>query len=319
MPEGLEPPSGRQFELVHGSAVAVVTEVGGGIRTFEVDGDPVLFGYEADALCSGGRGQVLAPWPNRLADGSYRWLGVEGAAAWDEPERRNAIHGLVRWLRWRGEQHSRSAVTMSTRIEPQPGYPWRVELAVRYELGTGTGSQTEDGGGAGSAALTLEVTASNRSATAAPFGIGFHPYVFAGELLADSCEMELAASTRLLTDERGLPVGTTDVRGTEYDFSSPRRVGTTRLDDCLTGLAGPWRARVTRADGRFVTVAAGAEFPFSMVFTADTLAGDDRRRGIAIEPMTCPPNALVSGEGLIVLEAAGATTWRGRVEIATGR
>jgi aldose 1-epimerase len=336
VPEGLEPPSGSQHELAIDSAVVVVTEVGGGIRSFEHEGEPALFGYDVGSMCTAGRGQVLAPWPNRLADGRYRFDGVDGVAALDEPERHNAIHGLVRWLRWRAERHSRSSVTMSTLIEPQPAYPWRVELSVAYQLR----EQARSGGS--TAVLSLEVTAANRSATPAPFGIGFHPYGATGPTGADPCDLELAAATRIVADERGLPIGTTGVAGTEYDFTAPRHIGNLQLDDCFTGLGGAWRAGLVRPDGRHVSVSAGPEFPYVMVFTADTLPDADRRRGVAIEPMTCPPNALVSGEGLVVLEPAAegdnratgdnrdngtggrnnapaGRPWRGTVEIATGR
>ncbi|MGH3049010.1 MAG: aldose 1-epimerase family protein, partial [Gaiellaceae bacterium] len=66
-------PSGEQFELRAGRHRMVVVEVGGGIREW----DGVLLGYGEDELCRSGRGQVLAPWPNRLAEGRYSWDGEE--------------------------------------------------------------------------------------------------------------------------------------------------------------------------------------------------------------------------------------------------
>ncbi len=32
-------------------------------------------------MCTGGRGQILAPWPNRLEDGTYEFAGRVGVAA----------------------------------------------------------------------------------------------------------------------------------------------------------------------------------------------------------------------------------------------
>jgi aldose 1-epimerase len=46
---------------------------------------------------------------------------------------------------------------------------------------------------------------------------------------------------------------------------------------------------------------AGPGYGWLQVFTSDTLHGERHRRAVAIEPMTCPPNALVSGDDLIVL------------------
>ena len=40
------------------------------------------------------------------------------------------------------------------------------------------------------------------------------------------------------------------------------------------------------------------------VFTGDL--PDVRRRGLAVEPMTCPPQALRTGEGLLRLEPGDA-------------
>ena len=55
--------------------------------------------------------------------------------------------------------------------------------------------------------------------------------------------------------------------------------------------------------------AEAAAFPYLMVFSGDTLAPDRRRRGLAVEPMTCPPNAFRSGDGLIVLDPG--QSWSG--------
>jgi aldose 1-epimerase len=46
------------------------------------------------------------------------------------------------------------------------------------------------------------------------------------------------------------------------------------------------------------------------VFTGDTLPADARRRGVAVEPMTCAPNAFNSGDGLRVLAAGETLTAR---------
>jgi aldose 1-epimerase len=49
-----------------------------------------------------------------------------------------------------------------------------------------------------------------------------------------------------------------------------------------------------------------------MVYSGDTLAeADRRRRGLAIEPMTCAPDAFNSGAGLVVLQPGDehSSTW----------
>ena len=294
-------PTGAQHEITHGDQRAVVTEVGATLRAYELGGEPVIDGFEVGELSPAGRGQVLAPWPNRLEDGRYSYDGVDASAALDEPERGNAIHGLVRWLPWTLDVRTDDAVVLRYLLHPQPGYPWRLEVAIRYALGP-------DG-------LTVETDATNRSDTPAPFGIGFHPYVTVGTERIDDAHLQVPAGEQLLADHRGLPTGRHAVIGSETDFMSSRPVGGTQLDTAFTALLRDKDDRaivaLERPDGgRTVRVWADGSFKYLMVYTGDTLEPADRRRGgIAIEPMTCPPNALRTGVDLIELEPGA--TWRG--------
>ena len=301
-------PTGAQHEIAHGDHRAVITEVGATLRAYEVGGAPVVDGFAPDERSSAGRGQVLAPWPNRLEDGRYAYAGVEGAAALDEPERGNAIHGLVRWSPWTLDMRTDDAVVLRHVLHPQPGYPWLLEVAIRYALGP-------DG-------LTVETDATNRSDTAAPFAIGFHPYVTVGTERIDDAHLQIPAGEHLVADDRGLPTGRHAVIGGEQDFMAPRPVGATRLDTAFTALV---RDRDDRAaavlerpdGGRSVRVWVDAAFRYLMVYTGDTLEPAERRRaGIAIEPMTSPPNALRTGVDLIELEPGA--TWRGGWGISPG-
>ena len=160
-----------------------------------------------DEPSSAGRGQVLAPWPNRLDGGRYAFDGRPGAAAIDEPELGNAIHGLVRWLPWLLASKTDDAVALECVLHPQPAYPWRLELGLEYRL-------VADG-------LEVVARATNASAEAAPFGIGFHPYLTMG-IPVDDVRLTIPASRRLTTDDRALPVGEEEVAGTEFDFTVAR-------------------------------------------------------------------------------------------------
>ncbi len=287
-------PSGRQLRISLGDASCVVTEVGAGLRSFEVAGDPIVYGYDEAEICSGGRGQVLAPWPNRLEDGTYEFNGRTGCASIDEPEHGNAIHGLVRWLAWVVTDESDARVSLETVIVPQPAYPWRVRVGLSYELV----SPSE---------LEVTVTATNEDSAAAPFGIGFHPYVHAGAAGVDACTLVCPATRHLLANDRALPVGEEETAGSDFDFADPRTLDGVRLDDCFTGLGpAPWSVEVGRPDGLSVRVSGSSELGYVMCYTADTLGPADRRRGIAIEPMSCPPNALRTGTDLVTLAPSGA-------------
>ncbi|MGH9297824.1 MAG: aldose 1-epimerase family protein, partial [Acidimicrobiales bacterium] len=173
------PPSGAQFEISHGNQRATVVEVGGGVREYEVDGRPVLDPYPLGAMCDGAHGAVLIPWPNRLADGSYRFDGVDYQVALTEPGKANAIHGFLRWRSFQAAEQAPERVVMSTNLRPLMGYPFDLEVKVAYELG--------DGG------LRVVTTATNLGPAPCPYGHGQHPYLSPGEGLIDDCTLELQA------------------------------------------------------------------------------------------------------------------------------
>jgi aldose 1-epimerase len=292
--------SGMQIEIRHGLQRAVVVEVGAGLREYEVDGQPVLDGYAIDAMCDGGRGLPLLPWPNRLADGEYTFDGQDLRLPVDDVVRRNAMHGLTRWLNWNVLEQAPDRVRMGLVSYPRMGYPFTLDLRIEYALAA--------------SGLTVTTTARNLGRRALPFGAGQHPYLTVGTALVDAANLHLPAQARLELDSvRQLPTGTLlpvddPVGGaTDFDFRTPRPIGSVVLDDCFTTLErgddGLARVRLSDpATGREVSMWMDASYRYVQVFSGDTLPAARRRRGLAVEPMTCPPNAFRTGTDLIVLQ-----------------
>src|SRR6266403_2715980 len=127
-------PSSKQITIVAKDQQAVVTEVGGGLRSYSVGGRELLDGYGRDEMSSSGRGQVLIPWPNRLQDGSYEFDGRRHQLPLNEPEHRNAIPGLVRWAAWTASEREPHRAVMEHVLHPQPGYPFSLTLSIEYAL-----------------------------------------------------------------------------------------------------------------------------------------------------------------------------------------
>jgi len=290
------PPSGHQYRIVSGDQEATVVQVGGGLRTYTVAGEPVLDGYGVDQMAEGGRGQLLVPWPNRIRDGRYQFAGTEHQLALTEPSRHNASHGLVRWSNWSATVREPDRVVMELDLHPQPGYPFTLGLSVEYRLGPG--------------GLSVATTATNRGDRPCPYGAGAHPYLTVGTDLVDVALLQVPADTRLESDDRGIPTGSTAVDGTPYDFRVARPIGDLALDTAFTDLAGNEAVLLTTDGGR-ATVWWDSAYRWLMVFTGDTLDPARRRRGVALEPMTCAPNAFITGDGLRVLqpEEPWTTTW----------
>ncbi len=288
-------PSGDQYVMEAGGYRAVVTQGGGALRVLTHAGHDLVDGFDEHRMAPGGRGQLLVPWPNRIRDGRYDVDGTTHQLALTEPARSNASHGLVRWAPWTLEEHTDDFVTLSHRLMAQSGYPWMLDLRVRYELGA--------------EGLTVTQSATNRSSTAAPYASGAHPYLSVGAGPVDGWELTLPAATYVVTDDRKLPVERRPVDGTEHDFRTSRLIGDTVLDHAFTDLDrdADGRARVVVRDpeqGRGVVLWVDAQHPWLQLFTADGVP-DTARRSLAVEPMTAGADAFRSGDDVVRLAPDG--------------
>jgi aldose 1-epimerase len=287
--------SGRQYTIEAGSHRATVTEVGAGLQRYTAGGVDVTCTYDVHRLPPKGCGATLMPWPNRIRDGRYAFEGTTQQLALTEPTAGNAIHGLARWARWTEVTHTAHRVTLRHDIVPQTGYPFEVRVEATFAVSADHG-------------LTVTLGARNLGRTRAPFGAGSHPYLSTrGHALADTT-VRVPAGERLITDDKQVPVGARSVASTEYDLRRGKRLRSTRFDDGFTGLTldgGRGTAEVETPSGG-ARLWFDETYKFLQVFTVENLTPG--QSGVAIEPMTCAPDAFNSGAGLIVLEPDGAWT-----------
>ena len=282
-------PTGAQYEITSGPHRAVVTEVGATLRSYTVDGRDVVRGFAEHETVKGGRGQNLIPWPNRIRDGKYTFAGQTQQLALSEPARHNASHGLVRYLPWVLADHQSDSVTNRVRIFPQPGWPGWLEATITYTVGG-------DG-------LTATVQATNIGDREIPFGYAAHPYLTVGEATVDEVELTVPAGSYLEVDDRLLPVRVSPVDQTPSDLRSGRVLGDTNLDTAMTDLArdpdGRWHVKLTLGE-RSAELWGDQTMGWVQIFTG----GPYRDWSVAVEPMTCGPDAFNEGpthHGLIVL------------------
>lgn len=278
--------SGVQHTLRYGDYEAVIASVGASTRSLRYRGRDLIVRFDADEVRPAFRGATLAPWPNRIVDGIYRFEGVQRRLALTEPARRHALHGLVAWLDFDAVDKSSDHVSLSSTIQPETGYPWRIEITTTFTLNE--------------AGLTQSVTARNRSRRTAPWGTAPHPYLVAGSGHVDDWTLELpAASVLEVTDERLIPteLRSVEVDAARFDFRAPRRIADAEIDHAFTDLiktAGDAVAvRLMAPDGKGVAMTWDESCPWVQVHTADNPADPGHhRRGLAVEPMTCAPDAF---------------------------
>jgi aldose 1-epimerase len=299
-------PSGEQWAFRAGEYSGTVVSVGGGLRGLSYGGREVLVGYDKDESAHAGIGQHMFPWPNRIADGQYSFGGEERQLSLTEPTRQNAIHGLTRWSNWGrlDDGSDEAVVVVGYRLHGEPGYPHQLDLKVQYELDADAG-------------LTVAATAENVGAGEAPYGFGTHPYLTVGRKI-DECELVFTAEKRLeVTEDRLLKL--VDVAGSDFDFRvpedfrgpeegverRPRVIGELLVDYAFTGLPDSWTVRLSDpASGH--TAELTSDTPWMQLYSGNAIG----RVGLAVEPMTCPPNAFVTGENLITLKPGESHTTR---------
>jgi aldose 1-epimerase len=282
-------PCGEHFTITSGAARAAVSEVGAGLRYFAVGDtlytEPVPDGSRPPR----GSGALLAPWPNRVAKGRWTWADKAQQLPLTELPAGNAIHGLLRQTFWRPTERGASSITLEATVAPQNGWPQPVTVAVTYSV--------DDTG------LTVSTTATNQGTAPIPFGLGFHPYLRIGDTPTADCTLTLAARAQLPLTEQ-LPSG--PLRPTPTTFALADTVLDDAFGDCVL-TDGLVRHTLSGPEGA-VELWADPAFGWVQVFTPSDMP--EHGKGVAVEPMTCPPDALNSGTDLQIL--APGESWTGR-------
>jgi aldose 1-epimerase len=286
-------PGGAEYEISADGYVAVVSAVGASLRVLRHGHRDLVASYPAEVVRPVYRGAVLAPWPNRIADGRYEFDGVTHQVPLNEVDRMNALHGLVAWAPWQLVEHARHQVVLAYRLHPLDGYPFMLDMQVAYRVGRH--------------GLEWEIAGVNVGDDPAPYGCALHPYLVAGEGRVDDWTLTLPAQQYLtVSADRLLPAGLEPVAGTGFDFRAPRPIGTAFLDHAFTGLVrdenGHATVTLTDAHGAGVAMRWDETWPWVQVHTADRPEPELNRSGLAVEPMTCPPDAFNSGRDLVRLQ-----------------
>lgn len=269
---------GVAIELVSDSARAVILpEYGGRLHQLFVPiggaAEPLLYAPEdlteyAERPTRGGS-FPMAPWPNRIREGTFTY----GGRTFEVPRdgKPHANHGRVMQRPW--EVVARTARVVELACAFDDGWPWPGKAWQRYELAGGT------------LRMKLEVRAAR---DAFPAGCGWHPWFRRDVAGADDVCVRLAAARRYVLED-GIPTGETVAPSGEFDLSAGPVLGERRIDDCYAGIAGP----VTIDWGTLeLTITINCPLPHVQVFTP--------AYAFCVEPQTCAPDAFN-------LAAAGAT------------
>ncbi|MGK2349675.1 aldose 1-epimerase family protein [Actinomyces sp. W5033] len=299
--------NGELIDLRAGAYEARIATQGATLVHLRHEGRDVVVPFDAEAaMPEGWQGRALVPWPNRIKDSAYTYCGQTYPVPCNEPATGSALHGLVGWSDFAvasdtPQEGELSEVPLELALPASYAYPWALEISVRFHLDAADGlTVTTTSTNVGAAVSTRATTGApvlDGVSAPAPYGVSCHPYLTRSVPL-DECVLEVPAALVLDVDPHTMaPLGTREVAGTDWDWRAGRLVGATQTDNAYTGLPeGPWSVTLTGGEGGHSAVIT-SDVPWCQLYSADRLG----RPGVAVEPMTCPPNAFNTGEDLITL------------------
>jgi aldose 1-epimerase len=241
---------------------------------------------------------LLYPWANRLGALHYRAAGrkvdLDRASAFLHFDDHGlAMHG-VPWgqLSWTADEVRQDY--LRARLE------WkRPELLAVFPFP----HRLEITAAVSPTSLQLRTELSADSQSPVPISFGFHPYFGIPSVTRDHWRLQLPAMKKLQLDQRGIPTGPPQSFG-PYDNS----LGQNSFDDGFALLDKTATFSLSGGDWN-ITIRFLEGFSYAQVFAP---LG---KEFIALEPMTAPANALISGDGLRILEPGGQFVASFRIDL----
>ena len=268
----------------------IIPEVGANVCQIYFDGHPILDGITKPEELNVNRwfkSSVLIPFPNRLNQGKYKWLGNPYIFPINDAYTGNALHGYGANTPFEVseiELHEDSAHIVCKYEDngQNNAYPFPFTFEARFEI-------TSD------ARFEVNFKCYNDGKLDIPFGMGWHPYYQLNKSVEEVI-LQLPECKFIGLDESMLPTGK---QYTYDEFLEGKKIGVTVLDNCFA---------VEPEDNRFEFSIIGKSARLS--FWQETGAGKysylqlftpPSRDSIAIEPMTCNIDAFNNRQGLVSL------------------
>lgn len=222
---------------------------------------------------------LLLPFPNRICDGKYQFEGVSYQLDRNESSRGHALHGLLydQPFEQIDEAESSDEIKASFRHEIKRdsyvGYPFHIEIVISIFLRNNQ--------------LRIDVKTKNIDDRSAPYGVGWHPYFYVEDTI-DNKKLTIPSNSILKTrkDKELIPTGKYE----DY-ISVSETVEQQQFDTCFA------RLHTHKTVFNTVTIFQDTSMNFLQLYTPPD------RKSIAIEPMSCAPDAFNNTLGLVILNA----------------
>ncbi|RMB57113.1 aldose 1-epimerase [Dokdonia sinensis] len=234
-------------------------------------------------------GSHLFPFPNRIDGGRYSFNGDKLKLNCNETSNYNALHGLIFNKPFELQKtetdsaFAKAEFSYSTNTR-HPGFPFLYTIAITYTIFKNK--------------LLVETRVRNNDDKKFLFGLGSHPYINTGTSI-NKLLVQHPGTSSLELNNRMIPTGNTtpDLR-----FLKAYTLGTTTLDHCFV-LSPNHKMAVTRIIDPIKNLNieirqenSEGRYNFLQLYTSPD------RNSIAVEPMTCAPDAFNNDKGILFLE-----------------
>lgn len=299
----MEPDGQSSHRIRAGGLVAEVHTRGAALVGLQSDDIPLMVAWNESKSKGRYQGSIIAPWPNRVEDGRYRFKGQEYLLPINETSRRNALHGFSAEETWNVFERNEHELSLSCLLEAQKGYPWTIRLEARYTI---TPNRVQ-----------VKLKATNCSSTTAPFGAGFHPYFVLPESKRSNWRLSVNAEDVVIPDaSRLLPVRLQAVVGSEHDFRSGAHLRHQKLDHAFgPNKAGASASIDAHTGSPRICIEGDTNSPWMQIHTPTE--GDSFANSLVMEPTTCPPNAFRTGVDLLEMAPSSSVTTTWQIHIAS--
>lgn len=263
------------------SSAQIISDLGCNVNSLILNNQNIIDGNtNEEKLASNylAKSALLTPFPNRINKGRYVFKGKEYQLPINKSDEGHSIHGLV---------FNKKFVLISTTISDTSisasffheiknidftGYPFNLSLIVKCILEEKK--------------FTIQVSATNKDTTTIPYGIGWHPYLKANKKI-DNCSMSIPGRYVLEIDKKNVMIPTGKSKPTQQ-FKNIL-VGKKIFDTCFTNLVS------YKTQFENIIIFQDSTMNYLQIYTPSG------RQSIAVEPMSCAPDAFNNKMGLISL------------------
>ena len=231
---------------------------------------------------NGFKGAKMAPFACRLEEGQYVQDGEKyriDKFYFDK----HAIHGIVYDALYsiqstHTDEQGAYVILKYDYKGTDQGYPFQFQLEIKWHLQKNN-------------KVSVETIVTNDALETIPIMDGWHPYFTMGGLI-NECSLLFKSKGKVIFDDQLLPTGQ---MMDDFSFNSPKKIGTTKLDNCFLLDTSNHECIVENEQLKLV-VHADLNYPYLQLYIPP------HRKSIAIENLSGAPNCFNNKMGLQYLK-----------------